>query len=170
MIGDAFAEGLLLVDEVVGIAVGAAGDDFLGVMDFAGEDGEHVETGLRFGGEQDADVVAIDFDAGGGFYGDRGGVVGELLEHGGEAEEVAVAGLGEDDFLAVLVEEGDGDFAFEHDVGGAVGVAGFVDALLGGEGAELNLGGEDAEFVVVEETEERDLAEFVGVAGHKGRV
>ena len=68
---------------------------------------------------------------------------GSCFEHGGEAEEVAVAGLGEDDFLAVLVEEGDVDCAFEHDVGGAAGVAGFVDALLGGEVAELDLGGED---------------------------
>ncbi len=76
-------------------------------------------------------------------------------------------GLGEDDLLPVLVDEGDGDFAVEHDVGGAVLVAGFVDTLLGGEGAELDLLGEDAEFVLVEKTEERDLAEFVWVAGHK---
>ena len=57
----------------------------------------------------------------------------------------------------------------EHDVGGAAGVVGFVDALFGGEVAEFDLLGEDGELVVVEETEEGDLAEFVGLAGHKGR-
>src|SRR6202012_1054864 len=60
VIGDAFAEGLLLVDEFVGIAEGAATDDALGVMDLGGEDGEHVEARLRLLFEQDGDVSAID--------------------------------------------------------------------------------------------------------------
>ena len=93
--------------------------------------------------EQDGDVVAIDFDAGGGFEGNGGGEVGDAFEHGGEAEEVAVAGLGEDEFLTVFVDEGDVDCAGEHDVGGAAGLAYFVDALVGGEVAEFDLGCED---------------------------
>ena len=169
VVGDAFAEGFLFVDEFVGIAHGAAADDALGGVDLAGEDGEHVEAGHGLGLEQDGDVVAVDLDAGGGFDGDGGGLVGHAFEHGGEAEEVAVAGLGEDDFLAVFVDEGDVDGAGEHDVGGAAGLAGLVDALVGGEVAELDLLGEDGELVVVEEGEEGDVAEFVGVAGHRGR-
>ena len=46
-------------------------------------------------------------------------------------------------------------------------LAGLVDALLGGEVAELDLLGEHGEFVVVEQREEGDVAEFVGVAGHR---
>ena len=56
----------------------------------------------------------------------------------------------------------------EEDEGGTVGVAGLIDALLGGEAAELDLLREDGELVVVEEREERDVAEFFGGAGHKG--
>ena len=111
VVGDALAEGLLLVDEFVGVVHGAAANDALGVVDLGGHDGEHVEAGQGFGLEQDGDVVAIDLDAGGGFDGDGGGEVGDAFEHGGEAEEVAVAGLGEDDFLAVFVDEGDVDGA-----------------------------------------------------------
>jgi hypothetical protein len=165
-VGDALAKGFLLIDELVGVAVGADTDEGLGGVDLAGGDGEHVEAGEGFLFEQDGDVVAVDLEAGGGFGGCRGGLVRDTLEHGGEAEDVAVDGLGEEDFLAVFVDEGDFDAAGEQDEGGAVGVAGFVDALLGGEVAEFDLLGEDGEFVVVEEREEGDVAEFVGGAGH----
>ena len=143
VVGDALAEGLLLVNEFVGITHGTAADDALGGVDFTGHDGEHVEAGHGFGLEEDGDVVAIDLDAGRGFEGDGGGLVGDAFEHGGEAEEVAVAGLGEDELLTVFVDEGDFDCAGEHDVGGAAGVAGLVDALVGGEVAEFDLLGED---------------------------
>ncbi len=95
----------------------------------------------------------------------------DAFEHGGEAEDVAVFGFGEDDFLAVFVDERDVDGAGEHDVGGAAGLAHLVDALVGGEVAELDLLGEDGELVVVQEGEERDLAEFVRctAGGHRGK-
>jgi hypothetical protein len=167
VVGDAFAEGLAFVDELVGVAVGAAGDDALGGVDLAAEHGEHVEAGEGFAFEESGDVGAIDLEAGGGFGGDGGGLVGAAFEHGGEAEEVAVAGLGEDDFLAVLVDQSDLDGAGEGDVGRPVGVAGFVDALVGGELAELDLLAEDGELVGVEQGEDWDLAEFVD-EGHRG--
>lgn len=47
-VGDAFTEGLLFVDEFVGVAQGAAADDALCVVDLGGEDGEHVEASLGF--------------------------------------------------------------------------------------------------------------------------
>jgi hypothetical protein len=96
--------------------------------------------------------------------------MGHTLQHGGEAEEVSVFGFGEDDFLAVFVEECDFDGAVEHDIGGAVGLTGFVDALLGGEVADFDLLGENLKLLVVEEGEEGDVAEFVGGAGHKAGI
>ncbi len=93
---------------------------------------------------------------------------GTCVEHGGEAEEVAVVGLVDEDLLLVFVDGGDFDGAGEEDVGGGAGVAELVDALAGGEGAELDLGGEDAELIVIEEGEEGDVAEFVRRAGHGG--
>jgi hypothetical protein len=166
-VGDAFAEGLALVDEFIWIAVGADADKLLCGVDLAGGDGEHVEAGEGFFFEEDGDVVAVDFEAGGGLGRNGGGLVRDAFEHGGEAEDVTVDGLGEEDFLAVFVDEGDLDAAGEEDEGGAVGVAGFVNALFGVELAELYLLGEDGEFVVVKEREEGDMAEFVGGAGHR---
>jgi alditol oxidase len=163
---DALAEGLFLFDDVVGIAGGAEPDEVLRGVELAGDDGEHVEAGEGLGLDEDGDVVAVDFEADGFFIGGGCGFVGSLLEHGGESEEVAVVGLVDEDFLLVFVDGGDADGTAEEDVGAVAGVAELVDALAGGEGAELDLGGEDAELVVVEEGEERDVAEFVGVAGH----
>ena len=168
VVSDALAEGLALVDEFVGVAAGAAADHALGDMDFAGHHGEHVQPGLRLAGQQHGDVVAVDLDAGGVLGGNGGGLMRYAFEHGGEAEEVSVLGLGEDDLLAVFVDERDLNRAGEHDVGRAVGLADLVDALVGREGAQLDLLGEDVQLVVIEQREERDLAEFVGVAGHRG--
>ena len=66
----------------------------------------------------------------------------------------------------ILVDGGDADVAGNHDVGMSAGVADFVDALAGGEGFELDLGGEDGGFVVVEKLKERDVAQLFGIAGH----
>ena len=63
------------------------------------------------------------------FERDRVGLVRRLLEHRGEAEEFAVRRLVDDDLLMILVEDGDTDFAGNHDVGAAAVVADFVDAL-----------------------------------------
>ena len=54
---------------------------------------------------------------------------GSLLEHGGEAEEFAVGGFVDHDFLVILIDGGDAHLAGNHDVGLAAGVAHFVDAL-----------------------------------------
>ncbi len=165
-VGDAFAEGFLFFDELIGVAGGAKADEVLRGVELAGDDGEHVEAGGGFGVDEGGDVVAVDFEAGGGFGGDGGGFVGDLVEHGGEAEEVTVVGLVDEDLLLVFVGGGDFDGAAEEDVGGGAGVAELVDTLAGGEGAELDLGGEDAELIVIEEGEEGDVAEFVRRAGH----
>ena len=55
--------------------------------------------------------MAVDLETGGGFNGGGGGLVGDAFQHGGKAEDVAVDRLGEDDFLAVFIDEGDIDDA-----------------------------------------------------------
>ena len=57
------------------------------------EYGEHVHAGVRLALDQDEDVVAVHLDADGLFGGDGLGLMGRLLEHGGEAEEIARGGL-----------------------------------------------------------------------------
>ena len=77
-----------------------------------------------------------------------------------------VSGLIHDDLLIVFVHGGDADGAGDEDVGAVAGVADFVDALAGREIADFDLGGEDGGFFVVEQGEERDLAQDFGVGGH----
>lgn len=48
----------------------------------------------------------------------------------------------------------------------SAGIADFVDALARGKFSKLDLGGEDGAFVIVQESEERDGFQVVGVAGH----
>jgi len=56
-----------------------------------------------------------------------------------KTERFAVMRRGEDDFLPVFVEENDLDGAGEDDIGALAGLSDFVDALLGGELADLYL-------------------------------
>ena len=169
VVGDALAEGFLLVDEFIGTTYGATADDALGDVNVASEDGEHVEPGEGFFLKQRGEIVAVDLQAGGGFGGDGSRLVGRGFKHGGETEGFTVMRCGEDDFLPVFIEESDFDSAGEDDVGALALLASLVDALVGGEFANFNLGGEDVKLVVIEQREERDLAEFFGGAGHEFR-
>jgi hypothetical protein len=119
--------------------------------------------------DEDSDVVAIDFDAGCRLCRDRGRLVRRALKHGREAEDVAVARFVDDNLLAVLVFDGDVHRSGEDNVGAPAVFAGFIDALAGCEFAQFDLGGENAEFVVIEQGEERDVAEFFWGAGHDSR-
>ena len=69
----------------------------------------------------------------------------------GKAEELAVRRFVDDYFLMIVVDGGDADLAGNHDVGMAIPIADFVDALARGEVLDFHLAGQDAEFVVVEE-------------------
>ena len=151
MVGDALAEGLFLVDHVVGVTAGADADELLAGVELTSEDGEHVHAGEGFALEEDGDVVAVDLDAGGLVDGHGAGLMGGLLEHGGEAEELAVAGGVDDDLLVVLVDDGDVDGAGDHNVGVVAGIADLVDALAGSELFDLDLSGENGGFVLIEQ-------------------
>jgi len=93
--------------------------------------------------------------------------MGSLLEHGGEAEEFAVGGLVDDDFLMILIDGGDAHLAGNHHVGLASGVPYFVDALAGRECFQLDLSGQDGGFIFVEQREEWDVFEHFRIAGHE---
>jgi len=116
--------------------------------------------------QEGGNVVAVQFDADGVFHGHGVGLMGRLVEHGGESEEAAVLGLVNQDLLLVLIDGGDADAAGHEDVGLLRWVADFEDALAGGELLEVNLGGENGEFVVVEQFKEGDVFQLIGVAGH----
>jgi hypothetical protein len=68
----------------------------------------------------------------------------------------------------IVVHGGYANFAGDHDVGVAFGVADLVDALARGELLDFYLAGEDGEFVVVEEGEEWDGAKRFWTAAHGG--
>ena len=136
-------------------------------MELPAEDSEHVHAGERFSLQEDSDVVAVDFEANGFLDGGGGGLMGSLLEHGGEAEEFAMSGLVDDDFLVILVDGGDAHLAGNHHVGLASGVSYFVDALAGREVSQLDLSGQDSSFILVEQREERDVFEHFRIAGHE---
>src|SRR5579863_3866488 len=67
----------------------------------------------------------------------------------------------------VFVEDRHADFAGHHYVGAAAAVADFVDALARGEVFDLDLVGQNADFVFVKEREERHRAERFGTAAHR---
>ena len=97
----------------------------------------------------------------------RAGVMRGLLEHGGEAEEFAGHGFGDQHFLLIFVDGGDADLARDQDVGAAAGVAAFVDALARGEMLDVHLGGEHRQLVVVEQSEQGNIFQELGVARHR---
>jgi hypothetical protein len=92
------------------------------------------------------------------FERDGGHLVRLLLQHGGDAEEVAVRGMVNDDDLLIFVDGGDFGATGEHNIAVLGRIAGFEDALARRELCDLNLGGEDAGFIVIEQFKKRDVA------------
>ena len=135
-------------------------------MDLASEHGEHVEAGEGFALDQHGDVLAIELQADGLFHRHGVGLMRRLIDHRGEAEDAAVDGFVDQDFLLVFVVGGDADAAGHEDVGGVRDLSDFEDALADGELADVDLCGEDGQFFLVQEFKERDVSELVGIAGH----
>jgi hypothetical protein len=135
-------------------------------VELAAEDGEHVHSGVRLLLEQSHNVIAVNFNADGFLSGDGVGLMRSLFEHGCETEKFSVLGLIDYNFLMIFVNDGDLYVARDHDVSVSAGIANFVDALARGEFSKLDLRGEDGALVIVEESEERDGFQVIGVAGH----
>ena len=72
------------------------------------------------------------------------------FEHRGEAKEFAVARLVDEHLLVIFVDGGDLDFAADHDVGVALGVADLVDALVRNEFFHFDLRSEHRGLFIVE--------------------
>ena len=91
-----------------------------------------------------------------------------MFEHGGKSEELSVDWLVDQNFLLVFVDGGDVDCTGEENVGSAAGVSVLVNTLARGKGFQLYLLREYGEFVVIEQREKGDVAEFLWVARHGG--
>ena len=65
------------------------------------------------------------------FHGDGVCLVGRLVQHGGEAEKLAMAGLVDHNFLVVFVDRGHLNAAGQQDVCVHARIADLVDALAG---------------------------------------
>ena len=166
-VGDAFAERGVVFDDFVGIAHGAQAHQLLRTVKLPAEHGEHVHSSHGLAFQQHRNVAAVHFNTSGFFQGHRAGLVGSFFEHAGEAKKFAVAGFIDDDFLMIFVDGGHADFAGNHDVGAAAGVADFINALARREFFQFNLRSQDGSFVVIEQRKERYVFQFVGIASHR---
>ena len=132
-VGDALAEGHVFLDDLVGIAAGADPHQLLRGVKLAAQHGQHVHPGVRLALQQNGDIVAVHFQAHSLFQRDGLGLMRRLVEHGGEAEKLALRRLVDDDFLVVLVHGGDPHRAGDHDVSLSARIADLPDALARSE-------------------------------------
>ncbi len=116
--------------------------------------------------QQHGDIVAADLEAGGLLDGERGGLVRSLLQHGGESEELALAGLIHQHLLVIFVDGCHPHLPRHHHVGVFAGLSHLVDALAGSELLQLDLRGQYSQLIVVQQSEQRDLFQCIGVTCH----
>ena len=114
------------------------------------EHGEHVHAGLRLALQQHGDIVAVHLEADGLGIGDGVGLVGSLVQHGGEAEELANRGLVDHHFLLIFIDRGNAHVARDHDVAAASDRPARRCAA-GAQGLHFDLAGEDADLVIVQQ-------------------
>jgi hypothetical protein len=134
-------------------------------MVLVSEGGEQVHSGIRFTPHEGLDVIAGDFETDRVF--DRGsvGLMRSLLEHRGETEEFAWPGFVDHNLLVIFVDGGDASLARDGDIR-ETHIPGFVDALSGCVGLDVNLSGKDSDFVIIEEGEEGHGLEDFRFAAH----
>ena len=73
-----------------------------------------------------------------------------LVQHGREAKELTVQRLVDNYLLLVFVHGRHADRAGDQDISASTGVAHLVNALTGGETADVHLPGEHARFVIIQ--------------------
>jgi hypothetical protein len=132
------------------------------------EDGKHVHPGMWLALQQDKDVFAIHLYTGGQLAGYGLGLMRRLLQHGGEAEELARNRLVYDDFLMIFVYGGDAHPAGHNYISAVGGGSHLVNTLARFKGAKLHLSGENGSLVIIEAREERNLFEYFWSTGHGG--
>ena len=122
-------------------------------MELPAQHGEHVHARHRLALQQDSDVVAVDLNARCLFDRHRRGLMGNLVEHGGEAEEIAMARFIDHHFLLIFIDGCNPNVAFHHDVGQPSRIADLIDALARSEFLYLNLFRQDGGFFVIQQRE-----------------
>ena len=152
-----FPEGVFLLDHIIGISVGAKPHQLLRRMELVAKDGQHIHTGQGFALQESSDVVAADLDTRGFFHGQGARLVGRLVQHGGEAEKLPVAGLVDHHLLVIFVDSRDLYVARYQDVSVFAGIAYFVDPLPRNKCSKVDLGGQDGNFIIVEQGKQRDV-------------
>ena len=93
-------------DHLVGIPRGPHPHELLRVVNLPSEHRQHVHAGVRLLPQQREDVFPVDLEAERVVDRDRVGLVRRLLEHRGEAEELADSRLSHHDVLVVVVYRG----------------------------------------------------------------
>ena len=106
---------------------------------------------MRFALQQSGNIVAVHFQANSLFSRNGVGLMRSLLEHGGEAEKLALRRLVDHDFLMVLVDGRDPHRAGDQDVRSSARIADLPDALARREGLDFDLCGQHRGLVVVEQ-------------------
>ena len=76
-----------------------------------------------------------------------------LVQHGGEAEELAHDRLVHHHFLLILIHRGHAHRAGHHDVTAAAGLAGPVNALARRKRLEIHLARQHGDLVVIQQCE-----------------
>jgi hypothetical protein len=126
---------------------------------------EQIHPRIRLTQHEGLNVIAGDFETNGVFDCGGVGLMRSLLEHRGETEEFAWPGFIDHNFLMIFVDgrdaspAGNGDIRETH-------ISGFVNALSGCVGLNVDLSGKDGDFVIVEEGEEGHGLEHFWFAAH----
>jgi hypothetical protein len=74
-----------------------------------------------------------------------------LVQHGSKAEKLSAGWFVNQHFLLIFVHYGDANRAGQKDVSLTAGIAGFVNALAGGEMLQLNLAGKHRRFIFIQQ-------------------
>ncbi len=165
-VGDALAESGFAIDDFVGMAHGAHANQLLRGVELASQHPKHFHAGQGLALQENGDVLTVHFDADGLVDGNGVGLVRSLLQHGGEAEELAMRGLVDHDFLMLLIDGGHANAAGHHDVSASGGVTHLVDALAGMKCFHFHLAGQDGGFVVVERGKQRNVLQHFRITCH----
>jgi hypothetical protein len=114
------------------------------------EHGHHVQAGVGFTLQQDANIVAVDLHANGLFERRRIRLMRRLVQHGREAEKFAARRLVHQHVLMILVDGRDPDLAGDHDISLAARIAHLINTLARREGLQFDLPRQNRHFFIVQ--------------------
>src|SRR5207248_1533374 len=98
---------------------------------------------------------------------DRTRLVWRLIQHRGEAEELALLRLIDHYLLLIFINGSEADLAGNHNVGPAARITYLVDALPRSELLDLNLSRQNGGLFIVEQSEKRNFPQCLRIACHE---